>query len=138
MFLQVMAVDQESGDLASARVVVDVLAEGQLGMGTLPHTADFTFGLRKKPKKTLLRLSSLQRAGGGAQHQLHRGESVVPLHRLPDCCWVRRLHGDVAEKEAEGEEGPAGEGLRGAGQTPECGEKLIWIICGILRLCSRC
>lgn len=35
MLLQVMAVDQESGDSAFANVVVEVLAEGQLGMETL-------------------------------------------------------------------------------------------------------
>lgn len=34
MLLQVMAVDQESGDAAFASVVVEVLAEGQLGMET--------------------------------------------------------------------------------------------------------
>lgn len=35
MLLQVMAVDQESGDAAFASVVVEVLAEDQLGMETL-------------------------------------------------------------------------------------------------------
>lgn len=34
MFLQVMAVDHESGDAAFAVVVVEVLAEGQLGKET--------------------------------------------------------------------------------------------------------
>lgn len=35
MLLQVMAVDQESGETVFANVVVEVLAEGQLGMETL-------------------------------------------------------------------------------------------------------
>lgn len=37
MFLQVMAVDQESGEAAFAIVVVEVLAEGQLGTETPSH-----------------------------------------------------------------------------------------------------
>lgn len=45
-----MAVDEESGDSALARVVVDVLAEGQLGMETLPHTADFHLRAPKKQR----------------------------------------------------------------------------------------
>lgn len=39
MFLQVMAVDQESGDAAFAIVLVEVLAEGQLGTETLSCAA---------------------------------------------------------------------------------------------------
>lgn len=35
MLLQVMAVDEESGEATFASVVVEVLAEGQLGMETL-------------------------------------------------------------------------------------------------------
>lgn len=76
--------------------------------------------------------SSLQCTGRGAQDQLHFGESVVPLHGLPDYSWMYHFHGDVAEEEAPGKEGPAGEGLRGPGQTPKCGEKLI---SGIFSLC---
>lgn len=32
------------------------------------------------------------------------------------------VYGDVAEKETQGKEGPAGERMCGPGQTPQCGE----------------
>lgn len=49
MFLQVMAVDQESGDAAFAIVVVEVLAEGQLGTETpsRPDSGRFQLGVDK-------------------------------------------------------------------------------------------
>lgn len=79
-------------------------------------------------------------AGRGARDQLHCGESLIPLHGLPDCSWVHRFNGHVAEKEAQGKAGPAGEGLRGSGQTPKCGEGLIYrsfslYLCCLMKSC---
>lgn len=89
--------------------------------------AGFTFRLIEEDSACVpVDCSSVDRAGRGARDQLHRGESPIPLHGGPDCSWVCRFHGDVAEKEAQGEAEPAGEGLCGSGQTPKCGEELIY------------
>lgn len=98
--------------------------------------AGFTFRLIKGDSLSApVNRSSARCAGRGARDQLHCGESVIPLHGLPHCSWVHRFNGDVAEKEAQGKAGPAGEGLRGSGQTPKCGGELIY---GIFSLCLCC
>lgn len=87
------------------------------------------FHLQADERSLSVHCSSVHGADGGAGDQLHRGESLAPLHGRPDSSQLRRFNGDVAEKEAEGKAGPAAEGLRGSGQTPQCGEELTHGTC---------
>lgn len=59
MLPQVMAVDQESGDAAFASVVVEVLAEGQLGMETLSCAVCGRFHLQADQRRLSLSLSTV-------------------------------------------------------------------------------
>lgn len=133
-----MAVDEESGEATFATVVVEVLEEGQLGMETLSGCSIVAgFHLQAGERSLSVNCSSVHGADGGAGYQLHRGESLVPLHAPSDSSWLHRFNGDVAEKEAEGKAEPAGEGLRGSGQTPQRGEELIHGIFQIVFVLSR-
>lgn len=128
-----MAIDQESGDATFATVVVEVLSEGQSSKNTLvlPNTlliADDPTNWNKfwVYVCVFVHCSPSQSTGRWPSDRLHCWQSLLSEHGVHDRTWMYPVSGDVAEEETQRAEGPAGERLRGPGQTPQCGEIIIY------------
>lgn len=137
-----MAIDQESGDATFATVVVEVLSEGQSSKNTLvlPNTlliADDPTNWNKfwVYVCVFVHCSPSQSTGRWPSDRLHCWQSLLSEHGVHDRTWMYPVSGDVAEEETQRAEGPAGERLRGPGQTPQCGEIIIYYNSSYLPWC---